>query len=488
MREPVAAGRNFCPGCLVLLLEGAAVCAATGQRAVPMRGIVSARRRAEEFAHSVDTGTLSSGAPSDTRSLIELVQQMRAMDPVETRPDFATDLRTRLMAEAPRFLTLDDAAPAAASVSLADRRTMRGRRALSAAAAACIVLGGSVGVAAASQTALPGESLYSVKRGIERLEVATAGSAAGRGHELLQQADNRLSEIEQLALTQPDDYATPLLMRDALEDFSSAAHDGGDDLITAYGDGASEATISELRQFTADASRRLDAMIPMLPADLRDELIAAAEDLSTLDSTAHQACPTCSTLAPLQLSSALTTLREPLDAGTSDPVVKPRTPADTTKSPRVDRPNAPTNLTQGPGLPSPTVDPPSPTVDPTSITLPGLTSSAPVPSNSVSSTAPPASQSTSAAAAPGSTPALPQPSSSSNTQPGPAVPSVDVDDVLDDVPEVLDPGDVVDVPGDVPKVLDPGDVLDVPGHGLDAPGHGLHAPGHVVGDSRSPLN
>nr|MBA2775033.1 hypothetical protein [Nocardioidaceae bacterium] len=193
-----------------------------------MRGIVSTRRRADEFEAGVETGTVSSGAPPQTQALVDLVQQIRAVDTIQPREDFTADLRTRLLAAAPEFLTLDELTPAPAPVVVGDRRTTPARRALSAAAAACIVVGGGGAVAAASQTALPGESLYPVKRGIERLEVSTAGSSAGRGQEYLEQAENRLSEIEQLALTQPDDYETPLLMHRALDDFSTAAKDGGD--------------------------------------------------------------------------------------------------------------------------------------------------------------------------------------------------------------------------------------------------------------------
>jgi len=305
-----------------------------------MRGIVSARRRADEFEAGVETGTVSSSAPSETRALVDLVQQIRTIDTVETRADFAADLRTRLLAAAPAFLTLDETASASAPVSVRDRRTTPARRALSAAAAACIVVGGGVGVAAASQTALPGESLYPVKRGIERLEVSTAGSPAGRGQEYLQQADHRLSEIEQLALTRPDDYATPLLMRRALDDFSTAARDGGDSLMTAYREDGSDGSIGDLRQFAEESSRRLDAMMPLLPGDLRDELVAAAESLSTLDSAARRLCPTCSTLGPLDLSSALTIVREPLGQVTGGPVVKPVASPHVTPSGH-HKPNAP---------------------------------------------------------------------------------------------------------------------------------------------------
>lgn len=428
-----------------------------------MRGIGSARRRADEFEASVETGTVPSSAPSETRALVELVQQIRAIDTIETRADFAGDLRTRLLTAAPAFLTLDETAPATAPVLVRDRRTTPARRALSAAATACIVLGGGVGVAAVSQTSLPGESLYPVKRGIERLEVSTAGSSAGRGQEYLQQAGNRLSEIEQLALTRPDDYATPLLMRRALDDFSTAASDGGDSLMTAYREDGSDKSISDLRRFTGESSRRLDAILPLLPGDLHNELVAAAERLSTLDSTARQLCPTCSTLGPLNLSSALIIAREPLGQVTPDPVVKPAT------SPNVTQPGhhkstavgIPAPGQQGPDLPSATTDPNAVAAVTTSAAPPPVSLRPPTPPATQPSTAGATQSSTAGVTQPtaaGTTPdvtaPLPRPSAGSNSQPLPSVPSVNVEDPLSSVPEVLDStGDALDPVTDV--LVDP---------------------------------
>ena len=479
-----------------------------------MRGIVSARRRADEFEAGVETGTVSSSAPSEMRALVDLVQQIRTIDTVETRADFAADLRTRLLAAAPALLTLDETASASAPVSVRDRRTTPARRALSAAAAACIVVGGGVGVAAASQTALPGESLYPVKRGIERLEVSTAGSPAGRGQEYLQQADHRLSEIEQLALTRPDDYATPLLMRRALDDFSTAALDGGDSLMTAYREDGSDGSIGDLRQFAEESSRRLDAMMPLLPGDLHDELVAAAESLSTLDSAARRLCPTCSTLGPLDLSSALTIVREPLGQVTGGPVVKPVASPQVTPSghhkpnapvtrdapgtadlPRIPKapvtanapgiPNAPvtTNApgtpnapitTNAPGIPNAPIttnapltpnasgapasdqqgsDLPPATTDPSAIVA--VPPSAALPLAPVRPTPPPATQPTTVGTTPDLAALLPRPSAGSNNQPGPSVPSVIVPDPLSTVPEVLDTtGDALHPLAEVP--VDPG--------------------------------
>jgi hypothetical protein len=59
-------------------------------------------------------------------------------------------------------------------------------------------LAGTVGVAYASGEALPGDSLYGVKRGLERAALALTPSNAGDTQLLLQFADRRLGEADEL--------------------------------------------------------------------------------------------------------------------------------------------------------------------------------------------------------------------------------------------------------------------------------------------------
>jgi hypothetical protein len=55
-----------------------------------------------------------------------------------------------------------------------------------------------VGVAYASDDALPGDNLYGVKRGLERAALAISLSAAGDAELLLNQANTRIAEVEEL--------------------------------------------------------------------------------------------------------------------------------------------------------------------------------------------------------------------------------------------------------------------------------------------------
>src|SRR6478672_7131308 len=72
-----------------------------------MTSVIPARRRAEEFAALVDGG----GDASDHRhdDLVELVTVLRGTPIVEPRPEFVTELRAALMAEAEVALSSVDA-------------------------------------------------------------------------------------------------------------------------------------------------------------------------------------------------------------------------------------------------------------------------------------------------------------------------------------------------------------------------------------------
>ena len=67
---------------------------------------------------------------------------------------------------------------------------------LAGALVALVLLLGTAGVASASTEALPGDSLYGVKRGLERAALAISLSPAGDAELLLEQANRRIAEVE----------------------------------------------------------------------------------------------------------------------------------------------------------------------------------------------------------------------------------------------------------------------------------------------------
>ena len=69
---------------------------------------------------------------------------------------------------------------------------------LAGALVALLLLIGTAGVASASTEALPGDSLYGVKRGLERAALAISLSPSGDAELLLEQANRRIAEVEEL--------------------------------------------------------------------------------------------------------------------------------------------------------------------------------------------------------------------------------------------------------------------------------------------------
>ena len=219
---------------------------ATPDRSPAMTTLPSARRRAEEFADAVDSvlaqdGTGGRGPTPEAASLLDVVVALRSVPaPSAPRPEFTADLRERLLVEAASVLAPTQPVRVAASaeaVRVPVRRTRRPGR-LVAAASAFVVVGGTAGVATAAQRALPGEALYPVKRALEGAELRLSTTEAGRGRDLLDQATNRLEELESLlpATTSSGAAAASVAARlpSTVQAFTSQAVEGSGLLLHAF--------------------------------------------------------------------------------------------------------------------------------------------------------------------------------------------------------------------------------------------------------------
>jgi len=246
--------------------------------------VIPARRRAEKF-HSLVEGTRSPGAdsPASWTPLLELVGDLRGVAGPAPRPEFVADLRAALMAEADevllhleRELTLPAAHPG----------QRRQRRRLAVAAGALAFVGATASISVAAQTALPGETLYPVKRALENAQTGLYTGDA-KTEEILGNASVRLDEVSQLAEegTTQSDAQVP----GTLQDFTEQAQEGA----TRALDSGDEEQITELRDFAADSMRTLEELDSVVPESARDELAAAARLVSRIDQQARAACPTC---------------------------------------------------------------------------------------------------------------------------------------------------------------------------------------------------
>ena len=290
-----------------------------------MTGLFSARRRADDFEALLSRGPDTPITDREAErfvALLAVVADLRALPGPPPRPEFAVSLREQLMLEADTLLL------PRATVPLAPQRLSmpaRGRdRRLAVLLGGAAVVGATATMAVAAQTALPGESLYSVKRGIEAAELRFADDDAARGRTLLASAETRLSELE--ALTAASERSAQQTVPDTLDAFTAQSGEGVRRLLTAYAQSGSEADVERAREFTSASLGRLNALAGQVPESARDELLSAGRTLTDLDLEAGIACPACgggitttpdfllSSAAPMDLMSGLDTDDLPLEA------------------------------------------------------------------------------------------------------------------------------------------------------------------------------
>jgi len=260
-----------------------------------MTGPFSARRRADEFnsALSDPSTPLTERDARQFAELLAVVSDLRSVPQLQPRPEFSADLRSRLMVEAETALLPQPVRALSADeqrISLPVRANARDRR-LAAVLGGAALIGATTSMAVAAQTALPGESLYPVKRALEDVETRIAGSDAAKGEAMLAHAQGRLDEIDELA-----DRRNPAsvgAIGSTLDTFSDQASQASAVLLTAYDESGDEAVIIDLRTFTEDSIDRLASLQSALPASSREELVAAAERLGDIDRQASEVCPSC---------------------------------------------------------------------------------------------------------------------------------------------------------------------------------------------------
>jgi hypothetical protein len=245
----------------------------------------AARRRAEEF-HSLVEGASTEGLGSARHAdVLELVSALRAAAPVEPRPEFVADLRQQLMAEAATVLT-----PTAARLTLTPRRDRRERR-IALAIGGFAVVSATTSMAMAAQSALPGDTLYPLKRALEDASTTIQIDEDAKGASLLAHAAGRLDEVDEL--TKQRDEPSAEAVADTLHTFTDQASTASDLIIAAYTDEGEQSDIEQLRTFTARSMSALDDLETVVPDTARAALIEAAQVINLIDSTAIRLCPSC---------------------------------------------------------------------------------------------------------------------------------------------------------------------------------------------------
>jgi hypothetical protein len=225
----------------------------------------------------------------DEALLVALAERLRRVArSVEPRADFRSSLRTTLVMEASTALT-DAPAQSSAAHPARFARVIPRRRMTIAAAFVATALGlGSM--ASASASALPGETLYPVKRATEQVELTFHRGLADRGAFRLELAERRLEEARALSERGPE-FAD--LAEESVRAFEEAAAAGTADLVAAFREDNARNSLVVLNRFTARTDEALNALGSQLPTGAASAVDDARDRLETIDSRSEQLCPTC---------------------------------------------------------------------------------------------------------------------------------------------------------------------------------------------------
>lgn len=308
-----------------------------------MSDLHRARARAEAFAHAVDHGPRHSSRHSDDPELVEaveLVGRLRTAGAVAPRPEFSAELRHRLLEQAaaraatttPTMVrslpdsTEDPPGGEDVDASVTVIRHRHGRRIrLVASTAALVLLGGGIGSAAAAQQAMPGDTLYGMKRSIENVSTNVGIGDDSRGRRDLEHAMTRLSEVDKLAES-GGDVAT---INGTLDIFSAQARKGVSRLVASYQQDGDESSITAITTFITNARQALGELAPKLPPE---SLKSAVEALATIEQLAQHttvACPKCDAPKPAKGGGTQPNRpgvgTEPSDPANGGPTTKPST-------------------------------------------------------------------------------------------------------------------------------------------------------------------
>lgn len=273
-----------------------------------------ARKRADEFdrmvAAAAATDRRASQSADELRDLAVFASSLSTLsDSAVPSRDFSVSLRERLMEAADTELV-----PAPRTEKTVERkltvgpvRRPRRQRKLAVAFAAMAIVGGTAGAAAASQTALPGDSLYPVKRAVENVSAGFTVSTQARGIRILEDAGTRLREAKSLVADAP--MTDSERVTTTLETFSRQAAHGSDLLISDFEQSQDNDSLAQLRTFAADGVEELAELSPKVPERAEPAVSDAAQTLVLIDQAAAQLCPTCEggiTELPATLVSSLT--------------------------------------------------------------------------------------------------------------------------------------------------------------------------------------
>ncbi|MFH9266084.1 DUF5667 domain-containing protein [Streptomyces sp. NPDC017546] len=266
---------------------------------------VSAHRRANAFAQALEEQTLQGAAAvqpaepadqADRGPLLALANGLGELPKPQLDPEVKVAQRAQLVA-AMETMFAEGGASTGPTVPVqrgkgahraSPLRRLRPRsrwaKGLTAGGLTVGVAAGAFGgVAAASSDALPGDSLYGLKRGMEDISLGMAKGDADRGEVYLDQASTRLSEARRLmerGRSGALDHESLGAVRRALNGMSHDASEGHRLLHSAYRRDGAIGPIQALDTFSRshrDAWSSLRDRLPVQLTDVRDEVSSVFE-------------------------------------------------------------------------------------------------------------------------------------------------------------------------------------------------------------------
>jgi hypothetical protein len=329
---------------------------------------------------------------------VELVGRLRTAGAVAPRPEFTAELRHRLLeqaaARAATTPTVVRSAPDSPDdpveredddASVTEIRHRHGRRIrLVASTAALVLLGGGIGSAAAAQQAMPGDTLYGMKRSIENVSTQVSVGDDSRGRRELEHAMTRLSEIRALVDNGAGDSDVATI-NSTLDDFSGQARKGVSRLVASYQQDGDASSITAVTTFITNARQVIGELAPKLPPA---SLKSAVEALSTIEQLAQHtnvACPKCEKPKPPKNSVQPNGINPGTEPSTPikaepEPTAKPTTTGKPSTEPSATKTGDPTIVEQPTSKPTDLKTPPKPSTTPTT-TPSGPLPSLPTPSS-----------------------------------------------------------------------------------------------------------
>ncbi|MFJ8754853.1 DUF5667 domain-containing protein [Streptomyces sp. NPDC102441] len=256
---------------------------------------VSAHRRANAFAQALEEQSPQGAAavqpeepaqPADHGTLLALANGLGELPAPEFDPEVKVVQRAQLLAA---METMFAEGGASTGPTVPEQRSKGAHRAspirrlrprsrwakgLTAGGLTVGVAAGAFGgVAAASSDALPGDSLYPLKRGMEDISLGMADGDADRGEAYLDQASTRLNEARRLmerARSGEMDHESIGDVRRALDGMTHDATEGHRLLHTAYEHDGAIGPIQTLDSFSRSHRASWSSLSDRLPVQLTD--------------------------------------------------------------------------------------------------------------------------------------------------------------------------------------------------------------------------